>query len=184
QTSPSGYSAGINPDGTLKAPASRWGGIMRALDNTDLQANNTEYIEFWLMNPFSNQPTSAGGQLYINLGNVSEDILRDSRTQFENGLSDNPSEMDSTTWGYVPRTTPLVLAFDNDANKRPQQDKGLDGMSSLQEAERFGSSFLTNIDAIITPGTDANQRLKIDPSSDDYRFYLDQRLENEGSILQ
>lgn len=184
QTSPSGYSAGINPDGTLKDPASRWGGIMRSLDNTDLQANNTEYIEFWLMNPFSKSPTSTGGQLYINLGNVSEDIMRDSRQQFENGLSDNPDDVDSTTWGNVSRNKPLVLAFDNEPSKRPQQDKGLDGMSSAQENERFSSTFLTNIDAIIPPGTDANQKLKIDPSSDDYKFYLDESLDNEGSILQ
>jgi cell surface protein SprA len=80
---------------------------MRSLENTDLEANNTEFVEFWMMDPFSKSPTSSGGKLYLNLGNVSEDILRDSRMQFENGLSNDKTSTDSTNWGRVPKIAPL-----------------------------------------------------------------------------
>ena len=68
----------IGIDGKLTSPKNRWGGIMRKLDNTDFEKANIEYIEFWLMDPFLTNPDAAyeGGDLYIDLGDVSEDILR------------------------------------------------------------------------------------------------------------
>ena len=126
--------AGINHDGTLKSPQSRWGGIMRAMDNTDFEATNVQYIEFWMMDPFLyNTTNSQGGYLYIDLGYISEDILRDSRMAFENGILADSTQLDKTNWGYVPRIPPLVNAFDNDPTLRPIQDVGLDGMSDVEE---------------------------------------------------
>lgn len=177
-----GISMGVNGDGSLKEPQTRWGGIMRSLDNTDLEANNTEFLEFWLMDPFTKNQNKAGGQLYVNLGSVSEDILRDSRMQFENGLIADTLQLDTTAWGRVPKVAPLVAAFDNDPAKRADQDKGLDGLNSIEEQVKR-SFFLNNIDAFIPPGSGANQKLKDDPSSDDYLFYNDPSLDNEGSIL-
>ena len=84
-----GFSRGLNEDGTLRDPETRWGGIMRKFDNTDFESSNYEYIEFWMMDPFIENPNHKGGKLYFNLGDISEDILRDGRKFFENGLSAN-----------------------------------------------------------------------------------------------
>ena len=35
-----------------RIPKTRWGGIMRAMDQTDFQTGNVQYIEFWLQDPF------------------------------------------------------------------------------------------------------------------------------------
>ncbi|MCL2131740.1 MAG: cell surface protein SprA, partial [Lentimicrobiaceae bacterium] len=88
----SGISAGLDTDGTLKNPASRWAGIMRRMENPDFESNNIEYVQFWLLDPFLDNENSQGGQLYINLGQISEDILRDSRKSFENGFPADGSD--------------------------------------------------------------------------------------------
>jgi cell surface protein SprA len=113
---PYNYSTtGVNPDGTLQNPTSRWGGIYRGISTNDFQAQNVEYIEFWVMDPFIYKPNSAGGDLYFNLGSISEDVLKDGRKSLENGLPVNGdlSTVDTTTWGRVPKTQPVVNAFDS-----------------------------------------------------------------------
>lgn len=175
-------SQGINQDGSLKNPETRWGGLMRAIDNTDLEATNVEYIEFWLLDPFLN-PTmqnSSGGKLYINLGSISEDILRDSRMAFENGLTTDQSQLDETSWGEVPKLPPLVNAFDNDPNLRVVQDVGLDGLSDADERTRK-AQFLTNVAQNVNGA--ALAKLQNDPSSDDYIYFQDENVYgNEPSI--
>ena len=89
-TDPGPYSEGMNADGKLNDPKSRWGGIMREVLTSDFETANIQYIKFWLMDPFVENPDHEGGDLYINLGNISEDILRDSRKSFENGLPGSP----------------------------------------------------------------------------------------------
>ena len=89
------YSAGIDQDGYLQEPQSRWGGVTRKIETNDFEAANIEFIEFWMMDPFlcpdgdCSEDTydydHNGGELFINLGNISEDILKDSRKSFENG---------------------------------------------------------------------------------------------------
>ncbi len=59
---------------------------MREIYSSDFEQANVEFIEFWMMDPFAEMPDHEGGQLYFNLGNVSEDVLKDSRKTFENGL--------------------------------------------------------------------------------------------------
>src|SRR5258706_565981 len=83
----------------LQNPKDRWGGIMRAIDQTDFETSNVEYIEFWMQDPFLMKPSSTGGQFYINLGNISEDVLRDGRRQFENGLpgADGKAAVDNSS---------------------------------------------------------------------------------------
>ncbi len=177
-----GISSGVNADGSLKDPETRWGGIMRSLDNTDLEATNVEFIEFWMMDPFLKHPTSPGGKLYINLGNVSEDILRDSRMQFENGLSKDKNTMDKTAWGQVPKLPPLVNAFDNDPNNRTTQDVGFDGLGDQEERDSLQNTFLNNITFM---NSDAQLKLTDDPSSDDYHFFgkTESFFDNEPNIL-
>lgn len=127
---------GVNPDGSLTMPQKRWGGMMRKLDQTDFETANIEYIEFWLMDPFVyNRETATGGDLYFNLGELSEDILKDERKFFENGLPVNSdaTQVDTTVWGKIPRQQSTVYAFDNTAGARKLQDVGLNGLSSGEE---------------------------------------------------
>jgi cell surface protein SprA len=129
----------VGRDGKLTNPKQRWGGIMRKLDNTDFEKANIEYIEFWLMDPFLTNPDAGyeGGDLYIDLGDISEDILRDGKKSFEHGLPLNDAEatqVESTVWGLAPRTTSTVVAFANEAGARAKQDVGLDGLSTEQES--------------------------------------------------
>ena len=77
--SPGSYSAGISADGLLNHPGTRWGGMMRELLTNDFESANIQYLKFWVMDPFAENPDHEGGDLYFNLGNISEDILRDSR---------------------------------------------------------------------------------------------------------
>ena len=126
----------ITNDGKLSNPKQRWGGIMRKLDNTDFEKANIEYIEFWLMDPALTNPSGYDGELYINLGDISEDILRDGKKSFEHGLpvSENDNNrIDTTFWGVVPRTTSTTIAFSNEAGSRIKQDVGLNGLSTADE---------------------------------------------------
>ena len=174
---PSAFSAGISDDGSLNDPRSRWGGVMRKLDYTDFETQNIEMIEFWLMDPFIENPDHSGGKLYINLGDISEDILRDGRKSFENGLptSEEIINVDTTIWGRVPTTQPIVNAFDNDESSRKYQDVGYDGLGSthgIQDEQSFFSAYLNEIAQRYGVGSQAYQQALNDPSSDDFRYFL------------
>ncbi len=169
----SNFSAGLNPDGTLAAPSTRWGGIMRKIETTDFASSNVQFIQFWVMDPFNDDadPTLQGGDLYFNLGNISEDILKDSRKAFENGLptSANVINVDTTVWGRVPNVQTVVNAFDNDPDARQYQDVGLDGLSNADEKTFFPAPY-NSFD---------------DPAADDYHFYRgDDYDQQQLSILE
>ena len=173
---PTAYSAGIDERGRLQDPKSRWGGIMRKLDYTDFETQNIETIEFWLMDPFIENPTHSGGKLYINLGDISEDILRDGRKSFENGLPTSLTvvNVDTTIWGRVPKTQPIVNAFDNDEASRKYQDVGYDGLSSthdIADEQSFFADYLQEIALRFGTGSEAYQMAAADPSGDDYRYF-------------
>ncbi|NDV45728.1 cell surface protein SprA [Paludibacter sp. 221] len=172
---------GMNPDGSLQNPKSRWGGVMRKLDVTDFENANIEYIEFWMMDPFVNDSTGThlGGKLVFNLGDISEDVLKDGKKFFENGLSStgDVSQNDETVWGYVPRGQSTVNAFDNTPGARIYQDVGLNGLTSEQE-KSFGAykEFLDNLRNILDPNVQARMDLDPfspfnDPAGDSYHFY-------------
>lgn len=175
-----GFSSGLNDDGTLKDPRSRWGGIMRDITVNDFENANVEYIEFWLMDPFINNQNHSGGELYINLGNISEDILRDSRKSFENGIptGENQVVVDTSSWGIIPKMQSVVDAFDNTA--QAQQDLGLDGVSSIDE-QSFFSSYLQAIQTTYGTGSQAYQNAFQDPANDDYVYYRDNVYDNNNA---
>ncbi len=176
--SPTAYSAGLTPEGKLANPKSRWGGIMRELDYTDFETQNIETLEFWLMDPFIENPNHTGGKLYINLGDISEDILRDGRKSFENGLPTNPNDLsgvDTTIWGRVPNTQPIVNAFDNDESSRKYQDIGYDGLSSTfgsTDEQSFFSWYIDSIALLFGTSSQAYQMAMSDPSGDDFHYHL------------
>ncbi|MDP4281193.1 MAG: cell surface protein SprA, partial [Bacteroidota bacterium] len=185
---PGAFSKGINDDGTLAAPETRWGGIMRSVESTDFDATNIQYIEFWMMDPFCYDSTISG-QLYFNLGDVSEDILRDSRKSFENGLPTTAlvKDVDTTIWGRVPSIQALVDAFDNDPASRPYQDVGYDGLRDQDERTFFDASYLQKIANAFGTGSEAFKQASEDPSSDDYHYFRGSDFDNNskyGSLLE
>lgn len=164
------YSAGLDPDGRLIRPESRWGGIMRALDRSDFEAANVEYIEMWVLNPFMEQPDGSrlesGGKLYINLGDVSEDIVKDGRMFFENGLPvpGSNAPVDTTNLGVVPRLRNITRSFDPNPENRARQDVGYDGLSDEQE-RIFFSDYLEEVQSL---NAHAREEIEKDPSNDNY----------------
>jgi len=169
-------------NGHFSNPRERWGGIQRSLPVTDFETANYDYIEFWMMDPFVYNPHSTGGKLYFNLGNISEDILKDGLKSFENG---NGSPTDTTwyaetIWGRVPKIPQITLTFDNDYQKRLYQDIGYDGLNNEYERSFF-SSYLNDLQSRLN--NDAWQKLNNDPSNDDYAYYLDSRYDNVQATI-
>ena len=181
---PTPYSAGINADGTLREPETRWGGMMRSISFPDFERQNIEYIEFWMMDPFVYDPVHTGGDLYFNLGNVSEDILKDGRKSFENGLptSAEAVNVDTTAWGRVPTLQSLVNAFDNDPTARRYQDVGLDGLSDENERSFF-QDYLDAIAANFGTDSRAYQLSFNDPSKDNYRYFRGSDWDAQGADI-
>lgn len=170
---PSGVSSGLNEDGSLANPESRWAGIMRRIESTDFEATNVEYIEFWLMDPFSEDTTHKGGDLYFNIGDISEDILPDGRKSYENGLptSEDVINVDTTIWGRVPTLQALVNAFDNNANSRPFQDVGYDGLRDVDERSFFDTTYIQKIADRFGTVSGAYLNAVNDPSADNFHFF-------------
>ncbi|MCF8427410.1 MAG: cell surface protein SprA [Bacteroidia bacterium] len=181
---------GLNEDGSLKNPRSNWGGVMRKIDQNDFEQANIDYIEMWVMDPFADKPASVDrGYLYINLGNISEDILRDNRRSAENGLPKNntPEQMaltDSTAWGRVPKTPVINYAFDADEAIRQNQDIGLDGLNDDAEKEFYKQQYLDKLLNKFGPTATAYVNALEDPSNDNYHYYLgtDYDGKNEGLL--
>ena len=144
----------------------KWGGISRSLNATNFEKSNVEFIEFWLLDTFSEQESTSNdlGELVFHLGNISEDILRDGRKQFENGLpsTSEKTPIYETPWGIVPANQSLVYAFNAVEEDRILQDVGLDGLSDEEERRIF-----TNGPAD-------------DPAGDNYQYFL----QADGGILQ
>ena len=168
-----GFSSGLNEDGTLRDPKTRWGGIMRKFDTPDFESSNYEYIEFWMMDPFIDNPNHSGGKLYFNLGDISEDILRDGVKFFENGLPADGSDenVEFTVWGRVPTTQLIVNSFDTDENARQYQDVGYDGLQDTRERDYFDGNYLRLISDEFGPGSQAYERAFNDPSADNYHYF-------------
>ncbi len=169
----------IDANGRLLDPQQRWGGIMRSIYSSDFEAANVQFIEFWLMDPYAGMEGNPGGELVFNLGDVSEDILKDSRKMFENGLPSTATvtKVDTTVWGRVPRVQSLVNAFNSDPASRIYQDVGLDGLGNDEERSFFASQsddFLQRIENLFAGGQlneQAYNAILDDPSSDNYHYY-------------
>lgn len=184
-----GLSAGISGDGKLLEPETRWGGIMRDLSTTNFEQQNIEFIQFWVMDPFIEDRSVEGGDLYFNLGNVSEDILKDGKQAIENGIpvDGNSALLDTTIWGFVPKTRPPVIAFENDPAVRSQQDVGYDLMNDAQERTFTFNGSPNYLDRIITefgPNSLAYLSANGDPSSDNFEYYRTSGLDNASADIQ
>nr|WP_309641810.1 cell surface protein SprA [Flavobacterium sp.] len=152
------------------APQDNFGGITRALNSTNFEQANVEFIQFWVMDPYvghgglTNASTNTG-KIYFNLGSISEDILKDGQKQYENGLPEagsNSLTID-TVWGRVPAAQSLIYAFDTSQSNRDVQDVGLDGIGDAAEATKY-----------------TNYAGEADPAGDNYVYYL----QAGGDVIQ
>lgn len=183
---PTPYSAGIHEDGRLKDPKSRWGGIMRKMESIDFEATNIEYIEFWLMDPFSEEEFAGNsGKLYINLGDISEDILRDGRKFYENGLSTSSvvENIDTTIWGRVPIMQDLVGTFNNSSEARQYQDVGYDGLRDVDERSFFEAPYLSAIRERFGEESGAYTQANNDPSGDNYHYFRSADWDSQEDVI-
>ena len=184
----------VDPNtGELLYPDKRWGGIMRKIDNTNFEQSNIEYIQFWLLDPFMDPDlgNEDGGSLYINLGEVSEDILKDGLKSYENGLPINSDTtfVSYTTWGKVSSQTSLTYAFDNTNGARILQDVGLDGLSTEEEKQYpTYKKFVEELRGILLPSAQATFDEDPfspfnDPASDNYAFYRHNYYDNVKATI-
>ncbi|WP_165779191.1 T9SS outer membrane translocon Sov/SprA [Brumimicrobium salinarum] len=172
----------VNSDGEFINPQDRWAGIMRSLTTTNFEETNVEYIQFWMLDPFNDDqeaqdPNSnhTGGELYFNLGNLSEDVLPDSRKSFENGLPrdySNTDNIDQTNWARVSTEQVVVNAFDNDPETRAAQDVGLDGYDDDKEKQNF-ENYVSWVQNNPTLSQAVKDKLIEDVSNDNYNYYRD-----------
>ncbi|RLJ23107.1 cell surface protein SprA [Chryseobacterium sp. 7] len=155
----------VNP--STEQPQSRWGGIMRSISVPNFVTSNIEYVEFWMMDPYADGKTlGTDPRLLLHLGNVSEDVLKDGKMQYENGLPTpgTPSSTTNSNWGVQPKQPPILYAFSTEGDERRVQDAGYDGLTSDQEAMRFGNTFVNPVTNIA------------DPAVDDFVFYMSDKF--------
>ncbi|MCF6364841.1 MAG: cell surface protein SprA [Bacteroidales bacterium] len=179
----SGISAGMDDNGKLNLPETRWAGIAQSLTTNDFEEANIEFVEFWMLDPFIYNQNHTGGDIYFNFGNISEDILRDSRQAFENGLpsSGNGINIDSTSWGRVPILPRITSDFANEpADARQYQDVGLDGLSDEDE-KTFFDDYINRIENKYSGNPLVLEKVKGDPSNDNYLFYNDPVYDTENA---
>ncbi|GAB5538104.1 MAG: cell surface protein SprA [Salibacteraceae bacterium] len=195
--------SGLDNSGKLDDPVSRWGGIQRRIDQTDWDAANIEFIQFWLMDPYAEADNETGafpgsdtfktdGQLYFNIGNISEDVLRDEYKSFENGFPSTEQEAEDidepenfSLFGRLPEGQQIVNAFENDPATREFQDVGLEGLRDEEERIFFDSTYIEPLTQRFGAGSPVVERLAQDPSHDNYNFYRDDDYDaQQANILQ
>ena len=191
------FNPDLRQDGFLNDPELNWGGITRAISSdVDFDKNNIEFIDFWMMDPFvpgeygrvldgvENTNNTTGGKLVFNLGSVSEDVIRDNRHGFENGL---PADGDTSltyasNWGRVTEQQYLTNAFDNSTQARVNQDIGLDGLKSADEPTfKSYQDFVNSLNGLDPAARD---RILADVSADDFQYYLGSELDQNNIKIQ
>ncbi len=181
----------LQPDGLLAQGERSWAGIMRKLDQTDFESSNIEYLEFWLMDPFVYNPQAEGGDLYIDLGDISEDILHDGQKFYENGLPFNKLEnvVEDGVWGKMPKRQSVGYAFDNAKGAREKQDVGYNGLSTAEERTYPAyKSFLQGLRQKLTPSVLSRWRDDPfsplnDPAGDDFHHFRDEAYDNQRTPI-
>ncbi|WP_290506206.1 cell surface protein SprA [Algoriphagus sp.] len=188
------YNPNLRQDGLLPNPRLNYGGVTRAITTeVDFDRTNIEYLEFWLLDPFIggengrvldgifNQNNTTGGKLFFNLGDISEDVMKDGSHAFENGLpaDGDPAETRENEWGRITREQFLLPAFDNSEAARANQDVGLDGLKNDDEANFFRNRFLDRINV----DQQALNTILQDVSADAFQYYLDESFDAQNAKI-
>ena len=187
---PYNFSTNVDNNGQLLNPTTHWGGMMRKLDTNDFEQANIEYLEFWLMDPFiySNEQSNAneyGGDFYINLGEVSEDILRDGKKFYESGMPvDGSNNFTFTQWGKIPTQSTVTYAFATTKGSRALQDVGYNGLNDDEErAFEAYQQFLTEMQGKVNAAV--WDSIYNDPANDNYHYYRGRDYDQmKASILR
>ena len=173
---PYNFNPDLNYDGTLNNPQQHWGGMMRKLDTNDFETANIEYIEFWMLDPFiytreQGVASDYGGDFYINLGEMSEDILRDGKKFYESGMpTDGSAAYTTTQWGKIPNQATVTYAFATTKGARALQDVGFNGLNDEEEQQwESYQDFLREVQGKVSPAV--WDSIWADPAGDDYHYF-------------
>lgn len=189
---PYNFTTDLNTYGRLNNPRQRWGGMMRKLDTPDFETANVEYIEFWMMDPFIEgkhgyaNTQGMGADLYFNLGEVSEDILRDGRKFYESGMPvDGSDTTQPTQWGKVPTQAAVTYAFSNAKGTREKQDVGYNGLTNEEERDLNGpySDFLNFVNSAYAGNDSIRNEIMNDPAADDYSYFRGSKWDEEQAPI-
>ncbi|BAO75126.1 cell surface protein SprA [Winogradskyella sp. PG-2] len=168
------YNFDPNETDDILNPNQSWAGITRQITSTDFEQANVEYIEFWVQDPFLDNPSSSGGKLTINLGNISEDVLKDGKKQYENGLPEDgdissiQQQLPTLQSPYVvPQNQSLIYTFATTGAERANQDVGYDGYDDAEESQMLSQVYGAN-------------NFGEDPARDNYIYYLN----TDGDIFE
>ena len=186
---PYNLSLNLNSNGRLLSPETKWGGMMRKIDTNDFEQANIEYIEFWLLDPFiyTRQDGTASdyaGDLYFNLGEISEDILRDGKKFYESGMPVDGSQNYTTTqWGKIPVQATQTYAFATTTGSRQKQDTGFNGLTD-EEEQQFGAynQWINSVGSIVINDSTL-QSWRQDPAGDDYHYFRGSDFDNERKSI-
>jgi cell surface protein SprA len=190
------YNTDLDESGFLKSPEKSFGSVMRGITfDADFDNSNVEFIEALILDPFlaavqdgtknGNKANESGGKLLLQIGDISEDVIPDSRFNFENGIKKDSTSFSKpvpTAWGYAPRTQFITDAFDNQESTRLKQDVGLDGLSNAEERTfPHIKKYLDKISKSVVTDQDALKKIQDDPSKDDFKYFLDPAFDNGGN---
>ena len=179
----------FNSDGTLRNPSQKWGGMMRRLETTDFEEANIEYVEFWMLDPFiytrkEGTASQYSGELYLNLGEVSEDVLCDGKKFYESGMPVDGSESYTTTqWGKIPQQATQTYAFATTSGSRELQDVGYNGLTN--DEERTYGAYADWLNAIsgIVQNDSLLEAWRNDPAGDDYHYFRGSDFDDEQKSI-
>ena len=165
-----------------------WGGMTAVLPSgqEDFTQNSIEFLEFWVQPilPGGQLPPGASiadyeGQIYIDIGLITEDVIPNSKLNSEDGLALNPESLvldnSNKPRSALPANPPPPEGQFSNTN-RELEDVGLDGLPNSGGVNGFDEQtvfapFVQRMRDLYGENSPEFRRIEQDPSNDDYVFY-------------